>query len=212
MTMPDLLRKINYKPKPYSYKLRIPPEYHSQILALLNKLVPHYKNLIADIIKQSGGTIKFPVDTDFMVRYLEGYNIDYVPFFDDSGEKPEDGHFDIVDIKQGHFAVFYNTYYPPKRQRATKIHETWHIIQLMDMPFRVFIDELVLDTELPPDVIELLLERATEKATFMYLIPNDYLRQKFKETQDIKTLSDYFQASEESLYYAIREAGLNYVQ
>jgi hypothetical protein len=210
--MQDLLRQIKYRPKPYGYRLRIPDEYHREFLALLNKLVPYFRGLIEDIIKESGGTLNLPIDTEPMVKYLDGYTIDYVPFYDKSGEKPEDGHLEIVDLEAGVFAVFYNTYYPPKKQHATRIHETWHIFQLIDLEFRSFIDRLVLDTELPPDVIELILERATEKATFMYLIPNDYLKVKFNETQDMKKLSDYFQASEESLYYSIREAGLNYIK
>jgi hypothetical protein len=210
--MQDFLRKIKYKPKPYGYKLKIPPQYHDEFLTLLNLLVPFYKNLIKDIIKEAGGTIKPPIDTDYMVKYLEGYTIDYVPFFDNTGQEPEDGKYEIVDWEQKVFVVFYNTYYSLKRQGATKIHETWHIMQLGDLAFRQFFKDLILDTELPPDVIELLLERATEKATFMYLIPNDYLKEKFKETQDIKQLSDYFRASEESLYYSIRENGLNYTQ
>ena len=204
--------KLNYRPKPYSYKLRVPAQYHGEFLRLLNLFVPYYKDLIATIIKEAGGVVKFPVDTDMMVRYLEGYTIHYLPFYDNQGEKPEDGHLDVIDLEAGTFAVYYNTYYPPKRQRATRIHETWHIFQLMDGEFCEFVDSLVYNTELPPDVVHLLLERAAEKATFMYLIPNEYLKEKFKEIQDIKKLSDYFQASIESLSYSIQECGLNYIQ
>lgn len=212
--MPDSLSIINlkYRPKPYYYKLRVPAEYQTEFLTLANRLVPYYKNLIDDIITEAGGKIKCPMDTEYITNYLSGYTINYESFYDSAGEKPKDGYFEVADLENGVFTVFYNTYYPPKRQHATKIHETFHIMQLIDLEFRKFVDNLIFETELPSDVIELLLERVSEKATFMYLMPNDYFIKKYQEVSDIKILSDYFEVSEESVFYRLKELGLVYAR
>lgn len=173
---------------------------------LLNKLVTHNKELIDSIIQNSGGKIIFPMETAYLEDYLNGYNFTYTPFNSFLAEiKGKEGFFEVNGTN---INIFYNNNCDIKRQRFSKIHEVWHICQLFDLSFLNLIDSLLIDTDFPAELIVKLIEKSADKATAIYLMPNDYFIQKYRETKNVQELSDYFQVSVPSVMYRLKECGL----
>jgi len=110
-----------------------------------------------------------------------------------------------LDKEAGKVFIFYNTDKPVNRQHFTKPHELVHFSQSIDIFVLDFFDELYLDPEFPNALIPKLLEKATDKATAMYIMPNDYFVKKFKETRDIQIVSNYFQVSVQTAVYRLKE-------
>mgnify|MGYP001213534392 CR=1 FL=1 len=188
-----------------SYNDGIPADCKGIYYQELNKLVAYSKRLINDIIKTAPNGISLPMDTDLIVNYLSGYTISYQGF--NGFLETRDGYWEL-DEETGEITIFYDIATPLKRQRFTKIHETMHFIQSLDVGFQNYFDELLCNSTLPPEVVLKLFEKSTDKATAMYLMPQDYFIKKFKEVKSISVLADEFQVSEQSASYRLKECGI----
>jgi hypothetical protein len=174
---------------------------------LLNRATERTSELTDSIIRDSGGKITMPMETIYLENYLSGYNFEYIPFNNVScGIPQKEG---LYRINKQTIRIFYNTNNCNiKRQRYSKVHELWHVCQLFDLEFREAIDYLMEKTNFPPELIVELIEKSANKATAIYLMPNDYFIRKYNETQNIRELSDYFQVSIPSIMYRMKECGL----
>ena len=184
----------------------IPADCRQSFYILRNKLVAYYKDLIDHVIKENGGVVKTPMDISCLEKYFSGFSFEYIPFFELFGI---DGYWEM-DYENDKVIIYYNTNCPEHRQRYTKVHEFFHFAQSLDMKFLEFMDSLILESDLPESVIKQLLEKSTEKATAMYLMPNDYFIKKYEETKDIDQLARIFGVSRQTLCYRIKECGLLY--
>lgn len=187
----------------------IPNEYSRDYYAYLKILLEHELELIQHIIK-FGNNVIFPpiappIDEMLFRRYFSGFNLKYVGIKNPSQPNFE-GYF---DYNNGDPTIIYNLNKPYKRQRYTKTHETIHFIQSIDQEFLEIFDEAIL--KLPPAIIKRLLNRITERATAVYLMPADlFKKQVLEEQRTIRELSDSFQVSEQSIIYRLKELGLVY--
>jgi len=174
---------------------------------LLNRATERNSELIDSIIQDSGGKVTMPMETVYLENYLSGYKFEYIAFNNvQCGIPRKEG---LYRIDRRTIRIFYNTNKcSVKRQRYSKIHELWHICQLFDLEFRDAIDYLMEKTNFPPELIGELIEKSADKATAIYLMPNDYFISKYNETQNIRELSDYFQVSVPSIMYRMKECGL----
>lgn len=190
------------------YDNGVPVLYKRNYFYLLNQLVAYYKNLIDHIIYESGGKIQLPMDATMLENYLTGYNLNYVGFSGKEHGLNIEGFWGFDSLQENGINIFYNIDSNKKRQRFTKIHETFHFCQCLDTYFRSLFDYLKTESTLPEDVIHKLMEKATDKATAMYLMPNDYFIKKYQEIKDIDELSELFQVSAQSIYYRLKECNL----
>ncbi len=208
--MPNLLSKNDKENNFYwlrqTYVDNIPADCRAVYYTLLNNLVVYNEKLITAIIDNSGTEISFPMETDLIQDYLTGFEINYIGFNDFFGSKS--GYWEFDEEEENVVNVFYNTFDTPKRQRYTKVHETLHFCQSLDDGFQYFFDELLTNSTLPAGVVIQLMEKATDKATAMYLMPNIYCKKKWREVQSIAQLSEYFQVSEQSVAYRLKECGI----
>jgi hypothetical protein len=184
----------------------IPIDCKPLFYQLKNKLIAYNKGLIDNIIKSNGGEIITPMETDYIEKYLAGFTFEYIPFFHNFGA---DGFLDY-NIEAGKVSIFYNTNCPLNRRRYTKIHELFHFVQLLDMQFLDFFDNLLINSDFPNYLIVKLLEKSTDKATAMYLMPNEYFIKKYNEIKNVDELARIFGVSKQSLCYRIQECGLMY--
>lgn len=181
----------------------IPLEYRGVFYPLLNELITHYKKLIKDIIDSSVNELSLPMETNLFQNYLSGWTLNYISF--DGTLEGKSGYWERDDENDDMVNIYYNINETKKRQRFTKIHETIHFCQWLDQSFLDFFDNIIISELLPPELIIKLLEKATNKATAIYLMPNQYFRQKWQETKSVKELSEYFQVSEGSVAYRLKE-------
>jgi hypothetical protein len=190
----------------------VPADCRGSFNRLLNKFVLYYKELIDDLIQNSGGTITFPMDTDLIENYLTGFEIDYIPFDNSEIQGKIEGFWEQDEENPFKVRIFYNISCCPERQRFTKIHELIHFCQSLDNKFQHIFDVLIINDLLPFEVIKILLDRATDKATAIYLMPNEYFVKKYYEIKSVQGLSDYFKVSAPSIIYRIKECGLPILQ
>lgn len=211
--MPSLLNKNDKENNFYwlrqTYVDNIPADCRAVYYRLLNNLVVYNKKLITAIIENSGAEISFPMEIDLIESYLTGFEINYIGFNDFFGSKS--GYLEIDEEDENVVTIFFNTYDSPKRQRYTKIHETLHFCQSLDDSFQYFFDELLTNSTLPLGVVIHLMEKATDKATAMYLMPNNYFNKKWREVGSISVMSEYFQVSEQSVAYRLKECGITII-
>ena len=135
----------------------------------LNDLIDYSKDLIGEIIKKSGG-VREPMDTDYFESYLTGYKLDYIPF-NKSFDKNLDGFWMPDPNDNSKINIYYNSNCSVKKQRYTKVHETIHFCQSIDKVFISKFDQISNEGILTTKIIYILLERATDKATAMFLKP-----------------------------------------
>lgn len=197
-------RENNYYWLRQTYVDGIPADCKGVYYKLLNQVVAYNKNLIKDVIDTSGGELSFPMETMLLQEYMTGWNIQYIGYegsiFDTySGYWEQDNEDDSVVY------IYYSLNDSAKRQRYTKVHETFHFMQSVDVKMLDFFDTLVSNTTLPAGVVVKLMEKATDKATAMYLMPNKYFYDKWREMQSISALSEFFQVSEQSVAYRMKE-------
>ena len=185
------------------YEDGIPLEYRPIFYPLLNKLIAYYKNLIKDVIDVSVDELSLPMETDLFQNYLSGWTLNYISFDGDLGGKS--GYWEIDNEDNNIINLYYNINETKKRQRFTKIHETIHFCQWLDSEFQDFFDNIIIEEMLPPKLILKLLDKATDKATAIYLMPNQYFREKWQETKSVKKMSEDFQVSEGSVAYRLKE-------
>ena len=176
-----------------------------------NQGVAHFD----DVITQAGGSIELPMQPALLENYLTGYTFEHRTFcnlyeFDEDTE----GFWQIDPADNKNVIIHYNRCTAEVRQRNTQVHELLHFVQTIDPPFLDFLDSLIYDTALPEYVVAKLLHRITERATVMYLMPNDFFRKKYQEIQaehpifgegQLKQLARIFDVSIASARYRIQE-------
>ena len=207
--MPNTLKR-QYEPIENYYWLRqtysdgIPADCKGVFYYHLNELTAKYKEMIDDVISSSGSRVVFPMDTDYLTDYFTGYDVQYIGF---SGGQEIEGYWEADSENDSLVYIFYNTDSFFKRQRFTKIHETFHFAQSIDPWFMCYFDDIIENSTLPGDVIYKLMEKSADKATAMYLMPNEYFLKKYKEVGDIDELSSVVQVSKQSVRYRLKECG-----
>lgn len=183
------------------YNDNIPKYCRSEYYRWLHKLVSHQEDLINDILSTGSEPTEFPTDTCLIENYLTGFKFEYIGFCDETGIK--DGWWEIENNNL--VKIFYNQNAPETRQRFTKIHELIHFLQFLDKTFKDLLDQAVLISSLPSDVIAKLIEKATDKAAAMYLMPCQYVAEKWQKNKNSLLLSKYFQVSQQSAEYRLKE-------
>ena len=210
--MPDYLGrprlKSDYQPAiKYNYNREIPIQFEFEYFKRLNFLNSYHKDLISAIIPENQ-TLIFPLNTDLIEKYLSGFRVTYSPFNNSFNRKLQ-GYYEKDPNVDNAYTVYFNisgvTY---KKQRNTCVHETLHICQSLDPFFQTYFDELITNRTFPNKIIIKLLEKATEQATAMYIMPHKYFYNKYHETKSVNELSDYFQASIQSVVIRLKELGL----
>jgi Zn-dependent peptidase ImmA (M78 family) len=88
------------------------------------------------------------------------------------------------------------------------IHEVFHVLEFVDDDFKRFMDDFLNYQTLPTDQIVKLLERVTDRAAAMYLVPKKELRKQYSVCPDPRYLSDYFQVSYQSIIYRLKNTGI----
>lgn len=210
LNQPTLERKLKIK--------GVPEEWTDAYLYLLNSLTGANKDLIDGIIRRAGGGITIPMSLGMFEQYLEEFTIEYHPiqeFF--SGEAEPDGYWERDQYNPFLVRIFYNPYATQERQRFTKAHELFHFAQTLDIKFLSTLDELILHTDIPPRIIHQLIERGTEKAAAMYLMPNRFFIKKYREIETrsgvfearhLQELASTFQVSISAARFRLKECGL----
>lgn len=199
----------------HAIKDGVPADCQRAYQVLFNNTTGYFKKVIDDIIQLNGGAIQLPMQPAYIERYLSGYTFEYRPFCNITEYKPGTEGFWQIDPKDSsHVIVYYNRSPSSKRERFTQVHELFHFIQSRDPYFLSFMDELILDTELPEKLIVKLLERTTDRAAAMFLMPNQYFIKKFEEIQavspvfgekQLRELAAAFEVSVESARFRVQE-------
>lgn len=182
---------------------------------LFNQGVGHFKTIINDVIEKNGSLIEMPMQESYLENYLSGYTFEYKTFCNlyEVGRQTE-GFWRFSDTDPNHIIIHYNRCATSGRQRHSKIHEMMHFVQTVDPAFLYFMDELILNSTLPEFVVVKLLHRLTDRATSMYLMPNDYFRKKYQEIEQtdgvfgdaqLRKLANAFDVSMQSAKYRIQE-------
>ncbi len=196
----------------------IPADCRNAYRKIMNSVVTYYKQTIDDMIQHAGGSIKMPMEVSVIEDYLTGFSFEYKPFRNWLEVHSQvEGYWVPDNESADKIIIHYNACAPESRQRFTKVHELFHFSQRLDMQFIAFIDELVLNTTLPHYVIDKILERGTDKATSMYLMPNEYFTKKYCEISEqcetfgekqLKELAKFFEVSAQSAKYRLNECGI----
>ncbi len=173
------------------------------------RLETYFQELIDDIFEKASN-VSYPIGTEQIEEYLSGYSIIYHPFDNQALNKPElQGFWDCDPSCPFEIHILYNTTGTSiKKQRFTKIHESFHILQYLDPEFRIFIDEFVKYETLPYDMVAKLVESVTNQATAMYLVPKSELLTQYARVNNLQLLSEYFQVSRQSLVYRLKNVGM----
>ena len=193
----------------------IPADCAQVYRQLFNSGISHLKKTIDSVIKQEGGSITVPMQTTYLERYFSGFTFEYRPFYDLSKlARQVEGEWEHDPQEWSHIIVHYNGFALSGRQRYSKVHELFHFAQSLDTEFLAHFDELILNTTLPAEVVYKLLERITERATAMYLMPNDFFLKKYQEIKNqsgafgdaqIKQLAQAFDVSAQTARYRLQE-------
>lgn len=204
------LSKIHQEIARYKYAdVRFPKTDKATYWKYYFRLEAYFQELIDDVYQQASD-VSFPITTGPIEEYLSGYNIHYHPFDNQSCGRPElEGFWDSSEESPFDFHVLYNTSnVSVKRQRFTMVHETMHIVQHLDREFCQFIDDFLIYETLPFDMVTKLVERATDKATSMYLVPKEELVLQYRQCGDPNALAEYFQVSYQSIVYRLKNTGI----
>lgn len=181
--------------------------------------VKQFQTVIDDIHSRVEGGTVFPMTVDPILRYLDGCNISFVPFChrDKYGHSEIEGYREADPSDPYSVTIYYNESAPLSRQTFTKIHELFHFMQQLDSKFMFVIDKLIEDKSIPVIVIHKLLERVTDKATSLYLLPKEQFVRKFETIQgsvdtfglgQLQMLAEYFQVSKKTAFYRLKECGI----
>lgn len=182
---------------------------------LFNQGVGYFKSIVDSVIENAGGSVALPMQPLYLERYLSGFTFEYRSFCNlFEFTRQTEGFWKIDPENPTHVIIFYNRCASHKRQRYTKVHELLHFTQTVDDKFLTFFDELILNTTLPESVVVKLLERLTERATAMYLMPNDFFIKKYQEIKvqsgsfgevQLQQLAKAFDVSVQTATYRIQE-------
>lgn len=194
----------------------IPVEYRKDYYCQLNRLIDYFKNAMREIIDYNGGNITLPIGTEMMTNCF-GKEFDF-NFLGIRENNLYAGDL-IFDKETKQVFVLYSENGNKKQQRYTIAHELWHFYQRFDWQFIELFDDILLNSPLPDYLKKQLLEKATDKATAMYLMPNDFFIRKFQEitnerngivsmSKAVEELSNEFQTSKQSVIYKLKECGI----
>jgi hypothetical protein len=182
---------------------------------LFNQGIGHFKGLIDDIIKEAGLSITVPMKTKYIEDYLAGYSFEYIPFTgSDIADQQVEGYWRMHPTNPNHILIHYKQVGYEQRERYTKVHELLHFMQTLDPMFLNSFDEIIWNSALPPKTIVKLLERLTDRATAMYLMPNDFFKKKYHEIRSqnqsfgstqLQKLASVFNVSKQSARYRVEE-------
>jgi hypothetical protein len=199
----------------HAVKDDIPADCLAAYRRLFNQGVGHFKRIIDSIIASADGAVSVPMQPSHIERYMTGWTFEYRPFSDPKSRSGSlEGFWKFDDERPNHVLIFYNQDAPPQRQRYSQVHELFHFIQAVDLPFLDLLDTLILDTTLPEKVIHKLLERLTERSTAMYLMPNKYFLKKYQEilaespafgNEGMHKLAEAFGVSVQAATYRLQE-------
>lgn len=216
--MSDNLRRViddGYWLRTHANSDGIPADCSRAYQILLNSNVKYFKNFIDSVIRNGGNDITVPMQPAFLESYLSGFSFSYHPLCNlYEYSMGTEGFWRFDENDPSRVLIFYNNYASVERQRYTKIHELFHFVQTMDGNFLYFLDNLIENSTLPENVVIKILERTTEKAAAMYLMPNDFFLKKYREieavsstfgTIQIKELATAFGVSVQAATYRIQE-------
>jgi hypothetical protein len=173
------------------------------------RILNHYKKLIEEIYQTAGCPIIFPVGTELIEKYLTGYELRYFAFDKYAlGIKEIEGWWEWDTYESGVVNIFYNQNTVEYRQHFTKIHETLHFCQSLDNEFRQLLDEIIKNKVLPPEMVERLVERITEKTTAVYLMPEEQVIKTFEKNKNVLELANTFRVSMQTAMYRLKECGI----
>ncbi|MFH1175711.1 MAG: ImmA/IrrE family metallo-endopeptidase [bacterium] len=173
------------------------------------KLISQAKILVDTIFSTFGKTLQFPLNTEPIEKFLSGYEIKFTPFNNKLKENPNYEGFYYLKEDGKTLQIFYNTHCSIGRQRFTKMHELFHFCQSRDEFFLDIIDDLIENDTLPIDLIVQLVEKSSDKATTFYLMPeNIFIKKYYELDKSVKKLSNYFQTSQQSVIYRLKECKL----
>jgi len=192
----------------------IPTDQARAYKFLFNEGVKYFKVLIDDIIENNGGVITLPLQVSYIEKYLTGFCFEYrvIEGFDVQSEV--EGYWRKNAFDPTRIIIFYKQHGYRQRERYTQVHELMHFIQTLDPMFLNTFDDLIWNSALPPKTIIKLLERLTDRATAMFLMPNDFFQNKYREIQnesqtfgytEIRELARAFDVSMQSATYRINE-------
>jgi hypothetical protein len=182
---------------------------------LLNEGIGYFKGIVDDIIKNGGGMVTTPMQPQYLEQYFTGYTFEYRTFCNlYEFNRQTEGYWQIDPNDPSHIIIFYNRCATRKRQRYSQVHELMHFAQTVDPQFLDFFDELILNSTLPENVVVKLLERLTDKAAAMYLMPNDFFIKKYEEIKaqspifgeaQVRQLATAFDVSVQTATYRLQE-------
>lgn len=198
----------------YAQRNNIPVDQARAYKFLFNEGVKYFKYLIDDIIKVNGGIVALPMQNAYIEKYLTGFSFEYriMEGFDVQSEV--EGYWKKNPFDPTHVIIFYKCNGYRQRERYTQIHELLHVVQTLDPMFLNTFDDLIWNSTLPAQTITKLLERLTERATAMFLMPNDFFQEKYIEIRQqadgfgdaqIRELARVFDVSMQSATYRISE-------
>ncbi|MFA4941885.1 MAG: ImmA/IrrE family metallo-endopeptidase [Patescibacteria group bacterium] len=192
------LKKINGIPACYLYFYTV----------FLNKILKNFKEIINDIIVNNGSNFSLPMEFKLLEDYLSGYKIEYIGF--SSPVSGIDGYWEFDDKTENRILVYYNMDSSPERQRFTKAHELFHIVQFLDPEIRNLLDFVKYKTILPAEIIQKLIEKSADKGAAMFLMPNNFVIKKYKEAKSVDEMATIFRVSKQAMSWRLEECKLSY--
>lgn len=218
--MQDLLKRtknydlecINNNWVPRKINDGIPLYLRSYYYGNLNFLIDILKRMIANVFG-TDKKISIPISIDYLTNYLSGFDFKFIPVYEFENEKIEG--FSHWDRKNDIVNIYYKAKSTYERQRNTKIHEIIHFCQMFEPDFINKLRDIREEKMLPEYLIRKLLERATEKATAMYLMPNYFFEREYSEIikkrndlyEVVDDLSKIFEVSKLATIFRLKECG-----
>jgi hypothetical protein len=184
----------------------IPQIYRAKFYGFLNRLVDYYWGLIKEILLKNNPNPVYPVPLRFIEEYLVGFKFVYIGFDNIKEGIPQiEGFWRFIDKEKGIVGIAYNTNVCPERQKFTIIHELFHFCQYIDPKVQDFLDKIIANSILPNEITAKLLDKSADKATSMYLMPEEEVIIKNQEFNDRKNLAKFFGVSLDCLLYRLKE-------
>ena len=170
----------------------------------LHYFTDYHEGTIADILSGAKDELKFPIDYKYLEACFPGYKFKYI------GLPKNESIFNGVDglhrINGDTYYVFYNQELSQEYIRYTKVHELIHFYQLKDRHFIKAMNGLVELCGLHDFVVSDLLEKATDFAAAIYLMPAEQFYKKLIETKNIYEVSNYFKVPMEAVMCRLKVA------
>lgn len=180
--------------------------YRAKFYGFLNRLQDYYKGLTREMLAHNKSNPVYPVPLRFIEEYLVGFRFVYIGFDNIKEGIPHiEGFWRFINEKEGIVGIAYNTNVCPERQKFTIIHELFHFCQYIDPKIQDFLDKIIANSILPNEITSKLLDKSADKATSMYLMPEEEVIIKNRELNDKKSLAKFFGVSLGCLLYRLKE-------